>query len=88
VAVTKDGRIYSCGNNDYGQLGHDKTRKRLRKRHIPLNVIWIVSTQIMRFINFTDFISRIGSWPGCIYIQKNSMWFLSYSGSKRMGRSF
>ncbi|RLU20163.1 hypothetical protein DMN91_006770 [Ooceraea biroi] len=30
VIVTKDGRVYSCGNNDYGQLGHEKTRKRFR----------------------------------------------------------
>lgn len=31
VAITKDGKVYSCGNNDYGQLGHEKARKRLRK---------------------------------------------------------
>ncbi|XP_019887375.1 probable E3 ubiquitin-protein ligase HERC4 isoform X1 [Ooceraea biroi] len=30
VIVTKDGRVYSCGNNDYGQLGHEKTRKRFQ----------------------------------------------------------
>ncbi|XP_011882075.1 PREDICTED: probable E3 ubiquitin-protein ligase HERC4 isoform X2 [Vollenhovia emeryi] len=30
VAVTKDGKVYSCGNNDYGQLGHEKARKRLQ----------------------------------------------------------
>lgn len=31
VAVTKEGQVYSCGNNDYGQLGHEKARKRLRE---------------------------------------------------------
>lgn len=26
--LTKEGKVYSCGNNDYGQLGHDQPRKR------------------------------------------------------------
>ncbi|XP_011049375.1 PREDICTED: probable E3 ubiquitin-protein ligase HERC4 isoform X2 [Acromyrmex echinatior] len=30
VAITKEGKVYSCGNNDYGQLGHEKARKRLQ----------------------------------------------------------
>lgn len=30
VVITQDGEVYSCGNNDYGQLGHEKGRKRLR----------------------------------------------------------
>ncbi|XP_022919461.1 probable E3 ubiquitin-protein ligase HERC4 isoform X2 [Onthophagus taurus] len=28
--LTKEGKVYSCGNNDYGQLGHDQPRKRPR----------------------------------------------------------
>ena len=30
VVITQDGEVYSCGNNDYGQLGHEKGRKRLQ----------------------------------------------------------
>lgn len=30
LLLTKEGKIYSCGNNDYGQLGHERPRKRLR----------------------------------------------------------
>ena len=26
--IMKDGTLYSCGNNDYGQLGHQKSRKK------------------------------------------------------------
>ncbi|XP_064600028.1 probable E3 ubiquitin-protein ligase HERC4 isoform X2 [Liolophura sinensis] len=28
VIVSKDGVVYTCGNNDAGQLGHDKSRKK------------------------------------------------------------
>ncbi|CAG9828985.1 unnamed protein product [Diabrotica balteata] len=30
LLLTKEGKIYSCGSNDYGQLGHDQPRKRPR----------------------------------------------------------
>ncbi|XP_008552683.1 probable E3 ubiquitin-protein ligase HERC4 isoform X2 [Microplitis demolitor] len=30
IVITHDGKIYSCGNNDSGQLGHDKPRKKLQ----------------------------------------------------------
>lgn len=32
--LTKKGHIYSCGNNDYGQLGHDLPRKRPRNKRV------------------------------------------------------
>ena len=28
ILVMQDGTVYSCGNNDSGQLGHDKPRRR------------------------------------------------------------
>lgn len=30
VVLTNSGEIYSCGNNDHGQLGHDKPKRRLQ----------------------------------------------------------
>lgn len=30
LLLTNNGKIFSCGNNDYGQLGHDQPRKRPR----------------------------------------------------------
>lgn len=36
VFLMQDGVVYSCGNNDYGQLGHDKARRRPGK--IPATV--------------------------------------------------
>lgn len=30
VIITQDGEIYSCGNNDYGQLGHEQGTKRFQ----------------------------------------------------------
>lgn len=29
IVITQNGQLYSCGNNDFGQLGHDHGRKRL-----------------------------------------------------------
>nr|CAD7434708.1 unnamed protein product [Timema monikensis] len=31
AVVTKDGQVYTCGSNDYSQLGHNKPRKRLEQ---------------------------------------------------------
>lgn len=30
LMLTKEGAVYSCGNNDFSQLGHDQPRKRPR----------------------------------------------------------
>ncbi|XP_015126576.1 probable E3 ubiquitin-protein ligase HERC4 isoform X2 [Diachasma alloeum] len=35
VLLTTAGRLYSCGNNDYGQLGHPKARKRFQEIPSP-----------------------------------------------------
>ncbi|XP_033210790.1 probable E3 ubiquitin-protein ligase HERC4 isoform X2 [Belonocnema kinseyi] len=34
IVITRDGQIYSCGNNDFGQLGHLKEIKK-KLEHIP-----------------------------------------------------
>ncbi|KAL0272513.1 UNVERIFIED_CONTAM: hypothetical protein PYX00_005450 [Menopon gallinae] len=31
VMITRSGEVYSCGNNDYGQLGHNKNRTKPEK---------------------------------------------------------
>jgi len=48
VAVTKDGQVYSCGNNDYGQLGHEKARKRLRE----YNTNFQLNVQFKHFLSY------------------------------------
>ncbi|CAB0002299.1 unnamed protein product [Nesidiocoris tenuis] len=30
LVVTRSGEVYSCGSNDYSQLGHDQVRTKLR----------------------------------------------------------
>lgn len=30
LVVLQSGEVYSCGNNDHGQLGHEKSRTKLR----------------------------------------------------------
>lgn len=30
LAITEDGKLYACGSNDFGQLGHDGPRTKLR----------------------------------------------------------
>ncbi|XP_015840693.1 probable E3 ubiquitin-protein ligase HERC4 isoform X2 [Tribolium castaneum] len=41
--LTKDGKVYSCGSNDYGQLGHDQPRKRPRPESNKLIFAELVS---------------------------------------------
>ncbi|KRT83036.1 Regulator of chromosome condensation repeat containing protein [Oryctes borbonicus] len=36
LLLTKEGKVYSCGSNDYGQLGHSQPRKRPRMSHFKL----------------------------------------------------
>lgn len=30
LLLTQSGKVFSCGNNDFGQLGHEQSRKRPR----------------------------------------------------------
>ena len=39
VIVTGDGEVYTCGSNDHGQLGHEKSRKKPGKCLLTLYVI-------------------------------------------------
>ncbi|KAK0090592.1 hypothetical protein PV325_010558 [Microctonus aethiopoides] len=64
VVLTNNGQIYSCGNNDLGQLGHDKPRKRLE---LISSLDAFVFKRIACGANFTLAINEWGhlfSW-GC-----------------------
>jgi alpha-tubulin suppressor-like RCC1 family protein len=39
VIVTGDGEVYTCGSNDHGQLGHEKSRKKPGKYLFTLYLI-------------------------------------------------
>lgn len=41
VMITDQGKIYSCGNNDFGQLGHDQPRKRPRMSMFSMLISFI-----------------------------------------------
>lgn len=55
VAVTIIGQVYSCGNNDYGQLGHEKARKRLReyKNFQLIYNLYLLNCEVKFEVNFT-----------------------------------
>lgn len=47
LLVTGSGQVYSCGNNDHGQLGHDLFRKRprmfkFRMCNHPISMIFFI----------------------------------------------
>ncbi|XP_060525182.1 probable E3 ubiquitin-protein ligase HERC4 isoform X2 [Cylas formicarius] len=56
--LTKEGKLYSCGNNDYGQLGHDQPRKR------PQPVIGLDSYDIARVACGTTHSVALSRWGG------------------------
>lgn len=39
LLTTEEGQVFSCGNNDHGQLGHDQPRKRPR---MSLFSMWLL----------------------------------------------
>lgn len=42
LLLASDGKVYSCGNNDFGQLGHDQPRKRPRMSYFSMLSFLIV----------------------------------------------
>lgn len=46
LTVTEDGKLYACGSNDFGQLGHDGSRTKLR---MYLSKIWLTATNCYIF---------------------------------------
>lgn len=39
LAITEDGKLYACGSNDFGQLGHNGPRTKLRINYFTVIII-------------------------------------------------
>lgn len=54
VFVLDDGTVYTCGCNDLGQLGHEKSRKKPGKLKICLLFLTIISFKFDMSNNFSS----------------------------------
>jgi len=62
LVVTKDGQLYACGSNDFGQLGHDNCRTKLRM--YIYKMCTLISTSYLYAYYTCKFLDFIGQIPG------------------------
>ena len=65
VFVLDDGTVYTCGCNDLGQLGHEKSRKKPGKLKnflfaLLIVILFDVSNNFAKLICFLSFKSKLG----------------------------
>lgn len=66
VMITKSGEVYSCGNNDYGQLGHSKNRTKpgdFRIEFLKSTKTWMILLAARKFSGILVVVGLFA--PGC-----------------------